>query len=93
MVEHHGGHYDFDRLQMSPTPARPVPIYCGGQSDCAIERAARLDGWIGNAHTQEQALELVPRVRQQRDDSEFGVILSLLAAPTSSSIAEWRMPV
>ena len=81
MVEHHGEHYDFDRLQMSPVPAVPVPIYCGGQSRRAIERAARLDGWIGNAYTPEQALELVGRVRREREDPEFEVIVSLLARP------------
>src|SRR6478672_1024929 len=81
MVEHHGEHYDFDRLQMSPVPAGPVPIYCGGQSRPAMERAARLDGWIGNAYTPEQALELVGRVRSARPDPEFEVIVSLLARP------------
>ena len=81
MVEHHGEHYDFDRIQMSPVPAAPVPIYCGGQSRRALERAARLDGWIGNAYTPEQALELVGRVRSARQDPEFEVILSLLARP------------
>ena len=81
MVEHHGEHYNFDRLQMSPAPVQPVPIYCGGQSPRAIERASRLDGWIGNAYTPEQALELVGRVRQKRDDPEFEVIISLLARP------------
>jgi probable F420-dependent oxidoreductase len=82
MVEHHGDHYDFDRVQMRPAPAQPVPIYCGGQSRRAIERAARLDGWIGNAYTPERALELVGRVRQKRDEPEFDVIVSLLARPT-----------
>lgn len=47
MVEYHGRHYDFDRLQMSPAPAQPVPIYVGGLSKPALRRAARLgDGWI-----------------------------------------------
>jgi probable F420-dependent oxidoreductase len=81
MVEHHGEHYDFHRLQMSPVPAAPVPIYCGGQSRRAIERATRLDGWIGNAYTPEQAVELVGRVRREREDREFEVIVSLLARP------------
>jgi probable F420-dependent oxidoreductase len=81
MVEHHGEHYDFDRLQMSPVPAAPIPIYCGGQSRRALERAARLDGWIGNAYTPEQALELVGRVRRTREDPAFEVIVSLLARP------------
>jgi probable F420-dependent oxidoreductase len=81
MVEHHGEHYDFDRMQMSPAPTQPIPIYCGGQSRRAIERAARLDGWIGNAYPPEQALELVGRVRHERADPEFEVIVSLLARP------------
>ncbi|MEI7056673.1 TIGR03619 family F420-dependent LLM class oxidoreductase [Nocardioides sp. CCNWLW239] len=46
-VEHHGRHYDFDRLMVSPAPARPVSILVGGHSDAALRRAARLgDGWV-----------------------------------------------
>ncbi|SDX79351.1 probable F420-dependent oxidoreductase, Rv2161c family [Saccharopolyspora shandongensis] len=46
MVEYHGEFFDFDRLQMSPAPARPVPIYVGGHTDAALRRAARVgDGW------------------------------------------------
>lgn len=32
MVEFHGEFYDFDRLQMSPTPTEPVPFYVGGHT-------------------------------------------------------------
>lgn len=46
MVEHHGKHFDFGRLQMSPAPTEPIPIYVGGHTDAALRRAARLgDGW------------------------------------------------
>lgn len=46
MVEHHGTHFDFGRLQMSPAPTEQVPIYVGGHSIAALRRAARLgDGW------------------------------------------------
>ncbi|MEU6263390.1 TIGR03619 family F420-dependent LLM class oxidoreductase [Saccharopolyspora shandongensis] len=46
MVEYHGEFFDFDRLQMSPAPASPVPIYVGGHTDAALRRAARVgDGW------------------------------------------------
>jgi len=46
-VEHHGRHYDFDRLMISPAPASPVRVLVGGHSDHAMRRAARLgDGWI-----------------------------------------------
>ena len=47
LVEHHGEFYDFDKLQMAPVPTRPVPIVVGGQSDAALRRAARNDGWFG----------------------------------------------
>ncbi len=46
MVEHHGEFFDFDRLQMSPAPSKPVPFYVGGHTDVALKRAARIgDGW------------------------------------------------
>src|SRR6185503_4496640 len=32
MVEHHGTHYDFPPLQMSPAPTALPPILIGGQS-------------------------------------------------------------
>ncbi|MBM4269670.1 MAG: LLM class F420-dependent oxidoreductase [Deltaproteobacteria bacterium] len=47
MVEHHGEHYDFGRLQMSPAPTRPVPIYSGGSAERVLRRTARkCDGWL-----------------------------------------------
>jgi probable F420-dependent oxidoreductase len=46
-VEHHGKHYDFDRLMISPAPKERVPIWVGGHSEPALKRAARTgDGWI-----------------------------------------------
>ena len=46
MVEHHGEFFDFDKLQFSPAPTAPVPIYVGGHTDVALRRAARVgDGW------------------------------------------------
>ncbi|MET9232034.1 TIGR03619 family F420-dependent LLM class oxidoreductase [Lentzea sp. NPDC003310] len=46
MVEYHGDYFDFDRLQMSPAPTKPVPFYVGGHSPAALKRAARVgDGW------------------------------------------------
>src|SRR6202142_465796 len=41
MVEFHGDFYDFDKLQMSPAPSKPVPFYVGGHTDVALKRAAR----------------------------------------------------
>jgi len=46
MADYHGKHFDFDKLQMSPAPREPVPIYVGGHTEAALRRAARTgDGW------------------------------------------------
>jgi probable F420-dependent oxidoreductase len=48
MVEHHGRFFDFEPLRMEPVPPAPLPIWIGGASRAALQRAARLgDGWIG----------------------------------------------
>ncbi len=63
-VEHHGTHYDFDRLRMEPTPASKVPILVGGHSDAGIDRAARLgDGWIGAQMGEEELVSVIERLR------------------------------
>jgi probable F420-dependent oxidoreductase len=67
MVEYHGRHYDFDRLQMSPSPAANVPIYVGGTSAAALRRAARLGaGWLSMIHATRELRELVGRLRAER---------------------------
>jgi len=66
-VEHHGAHYDFDALEMSPVPGHPVPIYVGGFSPPALRRAAeRADGWISDRHTTAELADLIATVRARR---------------------------
>jgi probable F420-dependent oxidoreductase len=78
-VEHHGAHYDFDRLMMSPAPEQPVPIYVGGLSEPGLRRAARLaDGWISVQNTETEitgALADLDRYRAEygRADLPFEV--------------------
>jgi probable F420-dependent oxidoreductase len=67
MVEHHGEFYDFDRLEMAPVPAHPVPILIGGHSDVALRRAARIgDGWMGVYYDTEALTEIVRRLQDLR---------------------------
>ncbi len=88
MVEHHGTYYDFDPVQLSPTPPGPIPILIGGDTDVALRRAARVgDGWVGNAYDEDTAAVLVERLRSERkaagrEDADFDLILSLKARPT-----------
>ncbi len=67
MVEHHGRFYDFDRLEMSPAPSAPVPIYVGGESEPALRRAASLgDGFISVLHSTEEIAALIARINGLR---------------------------
>ena len=87
MVEWHGEHYDFDPIQVSPAPPGPIPIWGGGHSDAALRRAARLDGWIGNAYPPEEAEAQVARLMAFRreqgtlDHPDYEIILGLMARP------------
>jgi len=43
-ISHHGRHYDFENIRITPQPAqRPIPTYVASFSKPSIELAARLD--------------------------------------------------
>jgi probable F420-dependent oxidoreductase len=95
-VEHHGPHYEFERLRMEPSPADgdPVPIYVGGHSDAGLRRAARLgDGWIGAQATAEDMVALIERLHQTLEDEGrsrdgFEVKATPLVPATADAMAE-----
>jgi len=67
MVEFHGDFFDFDRLQMSPAPSRPVPFYVGGHTEVALKRAARIgDGWTSAMMTRDQLAETITTITALR---------------------------
>ena len=92
-AEYHGKQYDFDRLMMSPAPQLPVPIYVGGHSDAAIDRAARAgDGWIGAQVAPPEIDELVGKLRTRlaahdRADDAFEIKLTPLVLATEEAMA------
>jgi probable F420-dependent oxidoreductase len=87
MVEHHGDHFDFPRVQLSPVPAEPPPIYIGGASEAALRRAARVgDGYIGAGTAPEEVPRLLGRLQALReeygrDHLPFEAMLGLTAQP------------
>jgi alkanesulfonate monooxygenase SsuD/methylene tetrahydromethanopterin reductase-like flavin-dependent oxidoreductase (luciferase family) len=79
MVEHHGEFYDFDKLEMSPSPTQQPKIYVGGISEPAFRRAARNDGWVSDMHTIEEFREIRrtlddERAKVGRSDTDFAVV-------------------
>ncbi len=71
MVDHHGTHYEFGKLAMSPAPAEPVPVYVGGHTDAALRRAARTgDGWTSAMITFDELREVIARLGTLR--AEYG---------------------
>lgn len=94
-VEHHGRFYDFDWLHMLPAPTRPVPIYVGGESDPALRRAARNDGWIGTAYTDEELAAILGRLAaarraEGRKADAFEIIIGSKGAPDAERFRKWE---
>ncbi len=71
MVEYHGKHFAFDKLQMSPAPTAPVPIYVGGHTEPALRRAARTgDGWSSAMMGFDRLCAVIARLAELR--AEYG---------------------
>jgi probable F420-dependent oxidoreductase len=93
MQEFHGKHYDFDRIIMAPIPDKPIPIYVGGTTGPALERAARYgDGWIGVMHpmaTVHEPIEELNRLRREfgRENEPFDIMLH---CPDAQSVDDIR---
>jgi probable F420-dependent oxidoreductase len=69
MVEYQGEFYAFDRLQMSPAPTAPVPIYVGGHTEAGLRRAARVgDGWSSAMMTFDELRDTIERLHKLRDE-------------------------
>jgi probable F420-dependent oxidoreductase len=83
LVSFKGQYHEIDRAGILPMPERQIPIWFGGLSTPAYERAARLgDGFIyaGNAEVAGRALEKTREFMRRggRDVSSFGAELMLM---------------
>ena len=67
MVEHHGRHFDFPPLQISPAPPAAVPVFVGGGSPAALKRTAQLaDGWIGAGNSPDEVPGILAELKRLR---------------------------
>jgi alkanesulfonate monooxygenase SsuD/methylene tetrahydromethanopterin reductase-like flavin-dependent oxidoreductase (luciferase family) len=58
-VSYEGLHYRVDEVALHTAPERGVPIWIGGRSTRALERAARFDGWFA-ASCDERRMTMSP---------------------------------
>jgi probable F420-dependent oxidoreductase len=90
-TEFDGEFYQTPRLEMHPTPPH-IPIYVGGVSEIAMQRAARNDGWVSDLITADQAIAGVRRLREIRTERDLTMDGFAVLAPLTdaSSIADHR---
>ena len=87
-VSWNGRYYQVPELMLEPHPSSPVPILCGGESEVALRRAARLcDGWVGTAYAWDDAVGYVQKLtalRREygRQSEPFEIMLALLELPS-----------
>jgi len=87
-VSWNGEHYQVPEMMIEPHPPSPVPIFCGGESDTALRRAARLcDGWVGYAYAWDDAVGYARRLTELRreygrDNDPFDILVALLEPPS-----------
>lgn len=83
-----GEHYQVPEMTIEPHPPAPVPILCGGESEAALRRAARLcDGWVGYAYGWDEAVGYARRLtalRREygREGEPFDILVALLEPPS-----------
>lgn len=60
------------KMRLKPQPERAIPIWIGGLSDIAVERAIRSgDGWHGAFQSPEEAAPIAKRLRAARPEEAF----------------------
>ena len=68
MVEFKGQFFNFKKLEMLPAPKKDIPIYVGGFSEPALNRAARHDGWISDMHSLSELEALMAKLNVKRQE-------------------------
>ena len=96
VVEFHGTFHDVPPIAADPRPVqRPVPVYVGGHSAVALDRAGRIgDGWITAPMSAERVAERWPRVREAaeragRDPDALVLVATESPAPDRPAPTCW----
>ena len=68
MVSFKGQFFKFETLEMLPCPPQDIPIYVGGFSEPALNRAAKHDGWISDMHSLQELQALITQLEGKRSN-------------------------
>merc|ERR1711965_611427 len=68
MVDFKGHFFNFNKLEMLPAPKTDIPIYVGGFSEPALNRAAKHDGWISDMHSLSELEVLMAKLNGKRQE-------------------------
>jgi len=77
VVDHEDSDHRIDRAGILPRPKRNIPIWLGGSSEVAFDRAARIgDGFLFSGRTQTEAIQIKARIKAKlvelgRDDERI----------------------
>jgi probable F420-dependent oxidoreductase len=72
-VSFHGRFVAFERMKVRPKPSHRIPLWVGGSSPAAIDRAVeRGDGWHGNV-TPAEAAPIIAQLRAARPEESFTI--------------------
>jgi probable F420-dependent oxidoreductase len=75
-ASHNGDYYPFDNMRILPKPAHEIPVWLGGTSEAALERAIRLGhGYHGISVEPAGGAALVERIRKHQPDENFTISL------------------
>jgi alkanesulfonate monooxygenase SsuD/methylene tetrahydromethanopterin reductase-like flavin-dependent oxidoreductase (luciferase family) len=80
-----GDYYEAPGVPLEPPPVAPIPIWVGGRSDAAYERAATQDGYLGYMLTADRYAQAHEKVLAAADDPDritFGYQFMTRLGPT-----------
>ncbi|CAH0990268.1 hypothetical protein SIN8267_00360 [Sinobacterium norvegicum] len=84
-VEHHGEHYQFDRVEMNPAPTEAIPLWIGGISTAALKRVARLDaGWLTDLQSSAEIIDSIDQIHQFRAQQGLSGPFRVMATPNDA---------
>ncbi|GAA3196115.1 TIGR03619 family F420-dependent LLM class oxidoreductase [Actinocorallia longicatena] len=93
VVAHEGRHFTLPEVAFEPKPVQErIPVIVGGESDAALRRAARNDGWISMPQNLKTIRPRLERLRELRGETPgpFEITVHAYELEGPGEIAEWE---